>query len=101
MLGVESHKMVKTFWFAAFIGVIEALLLARLVARLLAARPDNPTVLLLYTLTEPLVAPLRMFNYDQPPFGAALEFSTLVLLSLLPLVGYVLWVWLQRRNSTP
>lgn len=93
--------MVKSFWFAALIGVSEALLLARLVARLFAARPDNPTVLLLYALTEPLVAPLRLLNADQPPFGAALEFSTLAMLVLLPGLGYILWAWLQRRNPAP
>lgn len=80
-------------------GVVEALLLARLVARLLAARPDNPSFALLFALTEPLVAPLRALDYDQPPFGAALEFSTLVMATLVPLAAYLAWTLLQRRAT--
>lgn len=82
-------------------GVLEALLLARLVARLLAARPDSPAVTLLYGITGPLVAPLRALDFDQPPFGAALELSTLTLAICVPLVAYLAWVLLTRRNSRP
>lgn len=82
-------------------GAVEALLLARLVARLLAARPDSPAVRILYGITGPLITPLRALDYDQPPFGAALELSTLVLALILPLVAYVLWALLTTRNSKP
>ncbi len=82
-------------------GALEALLLARLLARLLAARPDNPAFALLYAITGPLVAPLAALDYDQPPFGAALEFSTLVLASGVPLLAYLAWVLLARRNTGP
>ena len=81
-------------------GAIETLLLARLVARLLAARPDNPSIQLLYSLTGPLVAPLAALNYAQPPFGAALELATLTMAMLVPLGAYLAWV-LLRRTATP
>lgn len=84
---------------ASVAGVVEALLLARLVARLLAARPDNPSVALLYAVTSPVVAPLRALDFDQPPFGAALEFSTLSMAILVPLATYLAWVLLARRRS--
>lgn len=83
------------------VGAVEALLLARLLARLLAARPSSPAVQLLYAITNPLVTPLRFLDHDQPPFGAALEFSTLALALILPLVAYLLWTLLSRRNRTP
>jgi uncharacterized protein YggT (Ycf19 family) len=83
------------------VGAVEALLLARLLARLLAARPDNPSVQILYGITGPLVTPLRALDYDQPPFGAALEISTLALALFLPLVAYLLWALLSARNSAP
>ncbi|HMQ33428.1 MAG TPA: YggT family protein [Chloroflexaceae bacterium] len=82
-------------------GALEALLLARLLARLLAARPDNPAFALLYAITGPLVAPLRALDYDQPPFGAALEFSTLIMAICVPLLAYVAWVLLAMRNTGP
>jgi uncharacterized protein YggT (Ycf19 family) len=72
-------------------GALEALLLARLLARLLAARPDNPAVQALYLLTDPLVFPLRQLDAQQPQFGAVFELSTLALALLVPLIGFVLW----------
>lgn len=77
-------------------GALEALLLARLVARLLAARPDNPAFALLLALTGPMLAPLRALDYDQPPFGAALEFSTLLLAIVVPPLAYLAWLLLRR-----
>jgi uncharacterized protein YggT (Ycf19 family) len=65
------------------IGALQGLLLARLVLRLFAARPDNPVIAVLFGLTEPLRAPVAFLDAGQPQFGAVLEFSTLVLLLLL------------------
>lgn len=80
-------------------GTVEALLLARLLARLLAARPDSPAISLLYAITGPLIAPLRALDYDQPPFGAALELSTLLLVICVPLLAGMAWLWIARRNK--
>ena len=44
------------FVLGALLGGAEALLLARLLARLLAARPDHPVFATLYALTAPLTA---------------------------------------------
>jgi hypothetical protein len=105
MMTNKPAKKVHVFWgnlgtaVALAAGVVEALLLARLVARLLAARPDNPSFVLLDALTAPLVASLAALNYDQPPYGAALEFSTLVMAMIVPVVGYGVWA-LARRAAT-
>jgi uncharacterized protein YggT (Ycf19 family) len=72
-------------------GIYETLLAVRLLARLLAARPDNPAIQVVYTLTNPPVALLRVLDSGQPRFGAVLELSTLTLLLLVPLVGYLGW----------
>lgn len=72
-------------------GICEALLVARLLARLLAARPDNPVVQLLYALSQPLVAPLAALDAQQPRFGAVLEFSTLTMAISVPLISYLVW----------
>lgn len=80
-------------------GLVEALLIARLVGRLLAARPGNPAFTLLYGVTDPLVTWLAFLDYDQPPYGAALEFSTLALVCCVALVAYLAWVLLAALAS--
>lgn len=84
--------------FAYGLGGIEALLLARLVLRLLAARPDNPSIQLVLGITAPLIAPLAGLDTAQPRFGAVLELSTLALFLLLAVIGLVL-CRLWRRSA--
>jgi hypothetical protein len=79
-------------------GVVEALLLARLIVRLFAARPDNPSFALLLWLTAPLRAPLAFLDAGQPSFGAVLEYSTLTMALLVPLVGYLAWIVLRAAT---
>jgi uncharacterized protein YggT (Ycf19 family) len=73
------------------VGAVEALLLARFVARVFAARPDNPAIAALDALSAPLVRPLQLLDAQQPRFGSVIELSTLLLLLLLPMAGYLLW----------
>ncbi|PDW00457.1 YggT family protein [Candidatus Chloroploca asiatica] len=75
------------------------LLLARLVARALAARPDNPAIMVLYTVTAPFVRPFDFLNAAQPPFGAVLEFSTLLVALLLPLLALVIWHYASKHHD--
>jgi uncharacterized protein YggT (Ycf19 family) len=72
------------------VGGIEALLLARLTARLFAARPEEPIIALLYQITGILTAPLAMLDAAQPRFGAVLELSTLASMLTVAVIGYVL-----------
>jgi hypothetical protein len=72
-------------------GALWGLLLARLVLRLFAARPDNAFVAALYNITGPLVAPLAALDAGQPRFGAVLELSTLALVVALPAVCLLIW----------
>ena len=82
---------------AYLIGAAAALLLARLVLRLFAARPDQPIVQALLGVTGPLIAPLGFLDAAQPRFGAVLELSTLALFLLLILVGLALRI--SGRNK--
>ncbi len=75
------------------------LLLARLVARALAARPDNPVIMVLYTVTAPFVRPFDFLNATQPPFGAVLEFSTLLVTLLVPLLALVIWHYRSQHHD--
>ncbi|NNJ12593.1 YggT family protein [Chloroflexales bacterium ZM16-3] len=79
-------------------GAVEALLLARLLARLLAARPDSPAFAALYAVTWPLVAPLSALDVTQRQFGAVLELSTLATAIIVPVGASLLWAWLATRS---
>ena len=83
---------------AYLFGGLGALLCARLLLRLFAARPDNPFFRALLDATAPLVAPLSFLDAGQPRFGAILEFSTLVCILLLILVGLAVG-WLMKRRA--
>ncbi len=79
---------------------METLLLLRLVAKLLAARPDNAVIQHLYRLTNPPAHALGFLDFHQPRFGAILELSTLALLILLPMAGYLLYSLFARPQKT-
>jgi hypothetical protein len=87
-------------WLAYLVGSIEALVLARLVLQLFAARPDNLTVSIILGITNPLITPFRMLNTGQPLFGATLEFSTLAVCLLIPIL-WIIVVRLRRPQPTP
>lgn len=79
---IASHQIEQLVIYVA--GGLEALLIARLVLKLFAARPDNPVVQALFAVTDRLIWPLAILDAGQPKFGAVLEFSTLVLAVVLP-----------------
>jgi hypothetical protein len=74
---------------AYIVGGVEGLLLARLVLRLFAARPDNPFVRVFLDATAPLLAPLAFLDAGQPRYGVMLEISTLALIALVALAGVI------------
>ena len=73
----------------SILGGITALLLARLVLKLFAARPDNPVFAAVFAITTPPHA-LALLDAGQPRFGAVLEFSTLALIAILLIAGLLL-----------
>lgn len=77
-------------------AVVCALLLARVIVLLMAARPDNAGITLLLAMTEPLVWPLQWLDATQPRFGARFERGTLIEVAL---VGLGLRV-LAHKNET-
>jgi hypothetical protein len=85
---------------AALFGLVESVLLLRLVALLFAARPDNPWIILIITITTPFSAPFRFLDQwaGQPRFGARLELATLAAM-LLVLGIAVMWQIQQSRTT--
>jgi hypothetical protein len=81
------------------VGIIEGVLALRLLAKLLAARPEHAAIQLLYRVSDPLVAPLWSLDAGQPRFGAVLEYSTLVTALLILAGGYLVWLYGSRRNG--
>jgi YggT family protein len=85
---------------AGLLGAAEALVLARLLLRLLAARPDNPFVSAFLWATTPLVAPFAALDATQPRYGATLELASLALsLFLGLLMAALVLVWRRRPAS--
>jgi hypothetical protein len=81
---------------AYVLGAAVALLLVRLVLKLFAARPGNPIVAALFTVTTPPPF-LAALDAGQPRFGAVLEFSTLALIVLVLAIGFLLRrIWASR-----
>jgi amino acid transporter len=98
MFAEKTHIIATTI--AWVTGLAETLLLLRLMAKLLAARPDNEVIHLLYRMTNPPVHFLGFLDFHQPRFGAILELSTLALLILLLMVGYLLYSLFARLQKT-
>ena len=82
---------------AVLLGATEALLLARLLLRLLAARPDNPFIAAFLRVTAPLIAPFAALDAGQPRYGSTLEFASLAVFLLLALVAVALGLLWRRR----
>lgn len=101
----RSSRLLVAVLVAWSAGGLEGLLIARLVARALAARPDSPAFTVLYSMTEPFVTPLAALNIDLPPHGAAVEPATLVTAMLVPLIAVTAWLMLThdatRAHQSP
>lgn len=68
---------------AAALAFTSALLVARLIVLLMAARPDNAGVAALLTLTDYVVWPVRWIDAAQPVFGSRFERGTLLIIACL------------------
>jgi len=93
---MHQHVLRVRHIIAPVLGGLIGLLMTRLVLRLFAARPDNPIVAALFTITPPPRA-LAALDAGQPRFGAILEFSTVALIVLLLVAGLLLR-GLQQSN---
>jgi hypothetical protein len=85
---------------AYLLGGVEALLLARILLRLLAMRPDNSFGAAFLYATAPLAAPLAALDAGQPRYGATLEIASLALFLLLAIALAGLGL-IRRRKRMP
>lgn len=84
-------------------GIVEALILIRLVLELLAANPNAGFTNLIYSITDPLVAPFQGVFPSPQTHGSVLDLA-----AVLAIIVYALLTWavarlfeLIRRRSTP
>lgn len=67
----------QVIWY--ILGVVEVLLLFRIMLKVLAANPFSGFANLIYFLTEPLVAPFNdLFRITVTPQGSVFEWTTIV-----------------------
>jgi hypothetical protein len=79
-----------------FVGsVVLAILASRVLILLFAARPDNPGVALILTVSDFLRTPFAWIDALQPVYGARFERGTLLECALVVLL--LLWVRRSRR----
>ncbi len=85
--GIDSLRV--HFSFNGIVGAIEGILLARLIALLFAARPDNPVFEALFAISAPLVWPWQWLDRfaRQPRFGARMELATLAAMIAVALLA--------------
>lgn len=83
-------------------GIVEALILIRAILELLAANPDAGFTSLIYTITDPLVAPFQGVFPSPQSHGSVLDLA-----AILAIIVYALLTWvvarlfeLARRRST-
>jgi hypothetical protein len=88
------HKLNTRLRIDTVAGIVEGMLLVRLVGLLFAARPDNRALNLLFELVAPLVWPWTWLDRlaGQPRFGARLELATLAAMVMIALL-YGGWCW--------
>lgn len=81
------------------LGVVEGVLLARLVALLFAARPDNTMVGAVLALSAPVVWPFGGLDRwaGQPLYGARLELATVAAMAATLLAALIAAAWAPRR----
>ena len=92
----------RTRWGTLVVGVVEGLLVLRLVALLFAARPDNAAITALLLVTSPLTAAFTWLDRwaGQPRFGARLELATVAAMLLVAVVALaVRWQAARRIND--
>jgi uncharacterized protein YggT (Ycf19 family) len=84
-------------------GIVEALILIRLVLELLAANPNAGFTNLIYSITDPLVGPFQGVFPSPQTHGSVLDLA-----AVLAIIVYALLTWavarlfeLIRRRSTP
>ncbi len=82
------------------VGIVEGLLLVRLVGLLFAVRPDNPVYEALLAVTLPLVWPWIWLDRlaHQPMFGARLELATLAAMTTVVVLAGLWSLYSERRS---
>ncbi|HEX8034950.1 MAG TPA: YggT family protein [Ktedonobacterales bacterium] len=84
-------------------GIIEVLIIIRIVLRLLAANPDAAFTSLIYTLTAPFIAPFEGVFPTPQRNGSVLELSSVLAVIVYALLAYLIAraieVFTRRRNN--
>ncbi len=87
---VFTFKATYVIWL--LLGLLEALIMFRVMLKLIAANPDNPFAQLVYNLSNLFVFPFMGLTAAPAAGGAVLELS-----SLIAMLVYALLAWAVER----
>jgi hypothetical protein len=82
----HTFRAAQLVWYV--FGVIETLLLFRVVLKMLGANPVNPFVNLIYGLSEPFVAPFATIFTISAANQFVVEWSTFIALAVYAVIAY-------------
>ncbi len=84
-----SRTVQAVYW---VLGVVDGLIITRVLLKALAANPDSALTQLIYAITDPLVFPFMGMFVEAKIQGAVFELS-----SVVALVFYVFFAWAVSR----
>jgi hypothetical protein len=99
----QSAYTISQFIWLAF-GILEGLIVLRIILRLIAANPANPFANLVYRITDIFLWPFFGLTAQPAAGGFVLELSSIIALIVYALLSWVLvkivWLIMYRRPTT-
>jgi hypothetical protein len=99
----QQHLMQVMQVVRLFVGIVEALIGARVVLRFIAANPDNAVAHLVYNTSAVFLAPFFGLTGSPAAGGSVLEIPSLIAMAVYAFLGWgvlqVVWMWFGRSMT--
>jgi hypothetical protein len=98
---IFTFKATQLVWL--FLGILEALLALRFGLKLIAANPESPIAVFIYSVTSLFLFPFAGLTGTPEAGGMVLEISTLIAMVVYGLIGWmierIVWVIFYRPRG--
>ncbi len=99
---LAAYKLSQFIWL--IFGILEGLILVRIILRLIAANPTNPFAAFIYGFTDLFLWPFYGLTYSPSVGGMVLEIPSIIGMIIYGLIAWVLvkvvWLVLYRNTNT-